>query len=205
MSNRVYWSEIAVWLVAIASLVALLVERQLTNSLRKDLIALHTGAAIDASSLKRRVKSYEGLIGHIAFTEEITLRGIGRDGDSSFFNPRQEAGRTLLYSIVPNCASCWDAIPFLNTLNASEACDVRVLAIVVGDAATFNRADEGRTGFDVLLGASGQLWYALPLDIPSSAALIGQHGRLEGLWPGSPAGLPTGEILGRLEPKCAVK
>ncbi len=194
----------AVWLVAIVALGALLVERQSAARLRKELFALRASNVSEMPLLKQRTSAYEGLMGHVALGDGVGLSGTDHNGDSTSFYPRHAVGRTLLYSIVPTCPSCWQAVPFLNALDASGSCDVRVLAIAVGDTPSFVRADSGRTRFDVLFNASGALWEALPIAVPSSAVLIGEHGRLEALWPGGPSGLPTAEILGILGPKCAV-
>jgi hypothetical protein len=144
----------------------------------------------------------EGLIGRIALTEGISLQWRDPYGFAVAIDPVHQTGRTLLYTIVPQCASCWQAVPFLNALHDSAGCAVRVFGIVVGDRASFTLADSGRTRFPIVFGASGELWEALPLAVPSSTALIGHHGKVEGLWPGSPNGFPSGEVEKLLGPQC---
>ena len=182
--------------------IAVAKERRIANTLRLQLDTLRVRSSATITDLTLKAGGYRRLNGYVRLTRDVMLEGTDSNGSDLMLRPLTTAGRTLLYSIVPHCPSCWAPLPFLNAVASSRGCDVQVLVIVVGDSLAFRQVDNGRSHVRLMFDATGSMWNALPLSSPGSTALFGDSGRLDALWPGTPAGFPFQDVAAHLGSQC---
>ena len=203
--KRTGWMQMGLVALFLVAALGVAKERRFAASLQRQLDSAKIQSASIRTVLRLKLRGYQRLAGHVQLADGMQLRGIDGSGQEILFHPARERGRTLPYSIVPDCPSCWAPLPYLNAVAADSDCTVRIVAIIAGDTASFRRADHGQSHISLVFTATGRMWDALPLSPPGSAVLLGDSGRIDHLWPGTPEGLPVSEVAAELGRDCEVQ
>ena len=192
--KRTGWVQMGLVAFFLVAALGVAKERRFAASLQRQLDSAKIQSASMQTVLRLKLRGYQRLAGHVQRADGMRLGGIDGSGQEILFYPARERGRTLLYSIVPDCPSCWAPLPYLNAVAADSDCTVRIVAIVAGDTASFRRADHGQSHISLMFNATGRMWDARSLSLPGSAVLIGDSGRIDHLWPGTAEGLPVSDV-----------
>lgn len=181
--------------------------RQRATKLSSDLAAQNRDAQQEAgrtASFATQARQLRKLVPYVRLTEAVVLRGsiLGGHPTHLVFDDLQRPH--LLFTIDSKCGSCYENLPFLRELAVERACELVVLGISLNDSLPSQVWGRGNTGFDVLMGSTGQAWETLPLGLPSSLVLVGGKGQLAGWWLGSLDSTSKSEVRGRIREFCSI-
>jgi hypothetical protein len=115
---------------------------------------------------------------------EIVLEGTTLDDRPMSLDFAANSAPLILYSINPDCSACFENAAYLSDIATRKPCGVAVVGVLVANGARFADAQRPDVHFPVLKNASGNAWDVLPLASSPTTVLLGDHGQLEGWWPG---------------------
>jgi hypothetical protein len=134
----------------------------------------------------------------------VTLEGATFDQKRTVVRLADLKAPLVLYSINPECSSCFRNLPFINSLaEARSSCSTRVLGVLAADDGSVGRAPDGRLHFQLLSNASGTAWDVLPLVSAPTVIVIAPRGRLGGWWSGELSVVDQADIMRTIASSCA--